>query len=160
MTPIYLKFLCQLLLLTLGLWLCALLRITLSLRLAYPFQQPAKLPFSQQDLPFLLKNAQFLRKQLNLKQLHCQMQLSGRPDVCALAGGALKAALHSLAAAVNCRSADLQLRLAANETTYINCHTAEIRLKISLPLWAIITIVLRFAAYYIRRQRRLKAKSN
>ena len=158
MTPIYLKILCWLLVLLFGLWLGAIWRINLRLRLAYPFQQPPKLPFSQNDWPFLLKLAKFSQKQLQLKQLHCQMQLIGRPDICAITGGALMAALHSLAAAANCRDANLQLHLTANATNRLNCPMAEVMLKISLPLWVIITILLRTAVYYIRRQRKLKVK--
>lgn len=159
MTPIYLKILCWLLL-TLVLGLCALLRISLRLQFVYPFKQPPRLPFSADDWPFFLRMAKFLRNKLQLKQLHGQILLIGRPDICALAGGALTAALHGLAAAANCRDADLQLHLAADETEIVNCQSGEIMVKISLPLWAIITAALRLAAYYIRCRRRLKPTGN
>jgi hypothetical protein len=157
MTPFYTNLIVPGLLLFL--LVASQIRLRFSLRLTYPLAAKPRQPFNKADWPFCLRLAKFLLKRLHLKQLHCQLQLAGRPDVCAMAGGCLLAALHGLAAAANCPSPDLHLQLVANEKMPLeNSFSGEIFLKISLPLWVIITAALRLAAYF--GHRRLKLSSS
>lgn len=156
MTPFYTIFI------TVGLLLAASqIRLRLSLRLTYPLAATPRLPFSAADLPFYLRLSKFLLKRLRLKRLRCRLRLAGRPDVCALAGGCLLATLHGLAAAADCPRPDLALQLVANEKMpQTDSLSGEVWLKISLPLWAIITAVVRLAAYFGRRRFKLKPTDN
>ena len=155
MTPIYLKTLYWPLVAlvafaTLALSLRA--RVRLRLHLTYPMQQRPRLPLSAADWPFCLRLAKFLGKQVRLTKLHCQIKLSGRPDICALSGGALVAGLHVISAAANCRDTDVQLQLAPNEQSSGECY-----LNLTLPLWVIIAAALRLTVYFFKRKSIIKS---
>lgn len=155
MTPFYT------ILIFLGLLTALQVRLPLSLRLTYPLAQKPRLPFSMADLPFWLRLSKFLLKRLKLKRLQCQLKLAGRPDICALAGGCLLAALQGMAAAANCTKPDLHMQLCPDEKRPLaESLSGEIILKISLPLWAIITAALRLAAYFGRRRFKLNPTDN
>ena len=156
MTPIYLKTLCWLLtaLAALAVFAISLVaRVCLRLHLTYPMTQPPRLPLSSADWPFCLRLAKFLSKQVRLKKLHCQIKLSGRPDICALTGGALVAGLHSLSAAANCRDTNVQLQLAPNEQK----SSGEFNINLTLPLWVIIAATLRLIVYFFKRKSIIKS---